>query len=153
MGEAGFTPPPAGLMRLFQERTRVVYATGGRDLPNRAKDERARDSLATMCVAGVARVPQPRLDHWVPDGRGLDKALQALDTPVSLPEDHGKCIDALSRDIDGKLDAVVEAIERKQFERAVNELVGIDEVYGGLAAPRSVEIAHRLERAVQSRPD
>lgn len=153
MGEAGFTPPPADLMRLFQERTRVVYATGGRDLPNRAKDERARGSLATMCVAGVSRVPQPRLDHWVPDGRGLDKVLQAIDTPVSLPEGHAKCMDALSRDIDGKLDAVVQAIEGKEFERAVDELVGVDEVYGGLAAPRSVDIARRLERAIQPQPD
>lgn len=153
MGEAGFTPPPLELMRLFQQRTRVVYATGGRDLPNRGKDQRARDSLAMMCVAGVSRVPQPRLDHWVPDGRGLDKALQAIDTPVSLPQGHAQCMDALSRDIDGKLDAVVEAIERKQLERAVEGLVEIDEVYGGLAAPRSVEIAQRLERAVQSQPD
>ncbi|WP_372014973.1 alpha/beta hydrolase [Pseudoxanthomonas sp. 10H] len=148
IGTAGFTPPEASLMSLFQTRSRIVYATGDRDLPNRAKDERTRRSFEALCVAGVVQVSQPRLDHWVPDGRGLRKALVALQSPSLAEATEGACRQGLAQRVEQELAGVESLVAQGRAEDARARLVAIDAMYGGLAAPRSVELARRLEGPV-----
>lgn len=152
LGTAGFTPPRRSLMRQFQTSTRVVFSTGERDLPNRAKDARARDSLGAFCVAGLFPVVQARLDHWVPSGRGFARALEALETPVDPAASHPACIDRLDRSIQAELAATEAHIERGDVSAARQALIALDALYGGLAAPASVELARRIEAASAGTP-
>ena len=61
-------------MRRYQSHSRIVFATGQNDLPNRAQDEDTRASFVDYCVIGGRTHLQRRLDHWIPDRRGFATA-------------------------------------------------------------------------------
>lgn len=147
IGTAGFTPPARSLMWHFQMSTRIVFSTGERDLPNRGKDARARASLGDFCVTGMLPVLQARLDHWVPSGRGFAKALDALETRVDPSASDPECLARLERRIEGALAATKADIERGDVDVARQALIALDALYGGLAAPDSVELARRIDGA------
>lgn len=144
-------PPPAlELMARFQENTRVVMVSGNVDLPNRRNDAEAREGLRALCVAGERGFAPARLDHWVPDGRAFARALEMLETPVAVdPAAQADCRRRLAADIAGELDAAKAEADRADWQPAVDRLVALDDRYGGLAAPRSVELA----RAIMARRD
>lgn len=152
IGTAGFTPPERALMRQFQMSTRIVFSTGERDLPNRAKDARVRASLGDFCVAGLLPVVQTRLDHWVPSGRGFARALDALETPVDPSVSDPACLARLQQRIDGALVTANADIERGDVYAARQALIALDALYGGLAAPASVELARRIDLAPAGPP-
>jgi len=62
-GEDDVVPPHADRMQRFREETRVVFATGGSDLPNMVRDRRTRESFSAFCVAGVETISLPRTGH------------------------------------------------------------------------------------------
>lgn len=140
-GESGFTLPSAPLSRELQQRTRFVFSTGGNDSPNRAKDARTRKDLEALCMQGIRLVPQNGVEHWVPDGRGFARALTQLEMPVPQHADAVACADALGRSIQAQLDAVAKKVEDDELDEAGRVLAQLDAHYGGLAAPRSVELS------------
>lgn len=140
-GESGFTLPSTALSRELQQHTRFVFSTGGNDSPNRAKDARTRKDLEALCMQGIRLVPQNGVEHWVPDGRGFGRALKQLEMPVSQRADAGACAGALDQSIQAQLDAVAAKVGSGELDEAGRLLARLDAHYGGLAAPRSVELA------------
>jgi pimeloyl-ACP methyl ester carboxylesterase len=154
IGTASFVPPSRGLMRLFQRRTRIVYATGSQDLPNRTKDARAKASFADFCVQGVEEASPSRTGHWIPEDREMRRVLSLLEKPVA--ED-----DAASSECDARLEAAIRArLDEVQSlrvagrdEDARTKLAEVDGLYGGLATPDSLRLAEALYPALRSPAD
>jgi pimeloyl-ACP methyl ester carboxylesterase len=137
--------PPQDLFTLFQAQTHVVYITGERDSDHLADDARSIRSLHEWCVANVDEAVQPHVLHEI----ALPGALsQALDTLVARgPAESAKlarCRAALAAGLDARLREVEELIGKGATHEAAVRLRQIDERFGGLAAPRSVELAGRL---------
>ena len=143
-GESGFTLPSAEFSRMLQQRMRFVFSTGGDDSVNRAKDARTRRNLEALCMQGVRVVPQSGVEHWVPDGRGFNRVVGELDRPVQGSAEATACNERLRRDIDSGLDRVAEKIASAQLQEAGLLLGQLDTQYGGLAAPRSVELSRSI---------
>jgi pimeloyl-ACP methyl ester carboxylesterase len=145
IGTAGFVPPDRERMRLFQRRLRIVYATGSQDLPNRTKDARTKASFADFCVRGVVDASPARTGHWVPEDRDMTRVLRLLEQPVDGAE-------AASAECEAKLDGAIRARVGEaeslhaagRDEDARAKLAGLDELYGGLAAPGSLRLAEAL---------
>ena len=150
LGEDGLVPPPAELMELFQTRTRLVFATGDRDRINIASDARARESLEPYCVAGVSVSRVPRTEHWVPEGRALTKALDALEEKVAPTAEHAACREALLAKIGAELDRAEGLIETGDLDGAGKVLQALDDRYGGMGSPRLERISHWLDDAVEA---
>lgn len=149
LGTAGFVPPSGDLMALLQKRTRIVFATGTLDLPNRAKDARTRASFEEFCVQGVLVSSSAHGGHWPPEGRGMDKVLRALKRPVVASTDAAQCLGKLQDGIQSRLARVREARDAGRLDEARKMLAAIDDLYGGLAAPESQRLAESLDPALR----
>ena len=144
IGTAGFVPPSRELMQLFQHHTRIVFATGTQDLPNRTKDARTHASFADFCVRGVRDISPSRTGHWVPEDRVMSRVLDALEEPVKDAAAFAGCDRALESGIRARLDEVQRLQASGRTEDARDKLAGLDELYGGLAAPDSLRLAEAL---------
>jgi pimeloyl-ACP methyl ester carboxylesterase len=146
VGTAGFVLPSAELTRVLQRQTRFVFSTGSRDLPNRAKDSRTRDSMSAACFARIRTVPQPQLAHWVPSGRNFQAALEALESPIKTEDAQQEACEArLGSDKRMSIAKIRRALDEGKREDAVKWLLEVDARYGGLAYPESVQLSHELE--------
>lgn len=143
IGKDGLVPPAAPLMRRFQRHSRVVFATGSSDLPNRNLDRITRASLSAYCVANVHTVV-PRIGHWVPDRRGLGRALDALESAPVADAGTDACIQRLEADAEAGLATVDALLADGKAEEAGERLGALEDRFGGLLAPRSVELATRI---------
>ena len=137
--------PPQDLFTLFQARTHVVYITGERDSDHLADDARSIRSLHEWCVANVDEAVQPHVLHEIALPGALSQALGTLVArgPVESPK-LARCRAALAAALDARLREVEELIGKGAAHEAAARLRQIDERFGGLAAPRSVELAGRL---------
>lgn len=147
-GEPPLWPPLREFMEAFQERTRVVLVTGTQDLPNRVRDARTIESLRDYCVRHVAEVGVSRLGHWLPDRRGLARALDALESGADARPVPPGCDARLQRRVDGLLDRVAALLAAGHADRAGVLLGEAEDRFGGLTAQRSVELSHRIARAL-----
>lgn len=144
IGEQGTALPEAHLFLRFQRQMKLVYATGAEDESALALDSASRGSMAHWCVANIAVREEPRVGHDPASPYVLDWAIQALDAspkPDSAP--LAKCRAARAEAVSGALDQAEAAIGEKQTADAKREILEIDLRYGGLAAPRSIELADR----------
>jgi pimeloyl-ACP methyl ester carboxylesterase len=145
IGTAGFVPPSRDLMRRFQRRMRIVFATGTQDLPNRTKDARTKASFADFCVRGVEDASPPRTGHWVPEDREMTRVLRLLEDPVLNEDDaNAACDDRLDAAIRGVLGEVESLQAAGRDGDAREKLAELDALYGGLAAPESPLLAESL---------
>ncbi|MBK8284554.1 MAG: hypothetical protein IPK97_06510 [Ahniella sp.] len=145
--ENGTVVPPRDIFRKFQSTMRIVHATGIHDLPNRRHEERTRASMASFCVAHLFRHIQQRTEHWIPNRRGFARALEDLETPRDPPASQAACLAALDAEVSLKLQAVRDALASERLDEAGELLAKIDQRYGGLAAPESIELAQALAKA------
>jgi predicted esterase len=137
--------PPQDLLALFQSQTRLVYITGERDPEHLADDAQSIRSLHKWCVVNVEEAVQPRVQHEIALPGALSQALASL--AAQRPAESGKlasCRAALAADLAARLREVEELLDRGATREAADRLKHIDERFGGLAAPRSVELAGRL---------
>lgn len=142
-GERGIYIPPRELFQEFQ-RTRLVYATGGKDERNLEDDAVSRASMKSRCVLDIEVLVAPRLGHQPLDPGSLARALAALDRPSELDADAlGRCNARLEQEIATRLGEAAAAIERGDREGARGRLEVIDARYGGLAAPAILELEAR----------
>ncbi len=142
VGQSRLPPPPSELMQRFRRQTRVVMVSGAIDMANRRNDALARDTLQSLCATNVQTIVPARLDHWVPDGRVLAKALDRLEAPAAAPD--AACEARLQAQIDGELAQAAADADAGRDAEATARLLAIDDRWGGLAAPASVELARRL---------
>lgn len=143
-GKDGNYKPPAELFRAFQ-RSRLVFVTGDQDADHLRQDDRSRDSLRDSCVLNVESQVALRRGHRPVDAFALDHALEALEArrPVDADELE-RCNARLQAAVAAELTRAEAAIARGEREAARAQLEAINARFGGLAAPRIIELADRL---------
>jgi len=144
IGTADVPLPPAELFRRFQDSMRLVYVTGERDDAHLIDDMHSRQSLEKWCVFDVVTETEPRKGHELADASAFSRSLDAL---LKRAETHpNRLVDCRAR-IDEELTAQLKQVEdsfaRGEPSTARRLLGKLDAHYGGLAAPRSVELAGR----------
>jgi len=143
---AAIPPGPAELFRQFQDGTRLVYLTGENDGFHLEADKRSRRSLPEFCVFDVETRNVPWVGHELAGPPALDPALDALATPT--PGDAARlaaCRASLDQTISAQLNQVEALAAAGKRTDAQGLLDTIDAQYGGLAAPRSLDLAARID--------
>jgi pimeloyl-ACP methyl ester carboxylesterase len=136
--------PPADLFRRFQESTRLVYVTGERDEVNLIGDMQSRRSLEKWCVFDVVTETEPHKEHEVADASAFSRSLDALLSPRQTnPGKLADCRAQVDQELSKQLEQVESAFAHGESSTAKKLLARIDVRYGGLAAPRSVDLASR----------
>ena len=142
IGTADVPLPPAALFRSFQESIRLVYLTGERDEENLARDMYSRRSLNEWCVFDLVTQTEARTAHELADAAGFGRSLEALLGPrKSLPDKLAECRTRIDQELSTELQQVESAFGRGESKLAKQLLTKVDVRYGGLAAPRSIELA------------
>jgi predicted esterase len=145
IGTEVFPLPAAQLFARFQESTRLVYVTGEHDEINVALAARSLESMRKWCVFDVESQTTAGVGHEVANRAALSRALQALGS--HLRPDAGKlavCRVQVEADLNRQLAQVAAFIEAGQAASARKLLTEVDQRFGGLAAPRSVELQSQL---------
>jgi pimeloyl-ACP methyl ester carboxylesterase len=136
--------PPRDLFLQFQGSTRLVYVTGDEDNLNRALDAQSMRSMRQWCVFNVDSQTVYRTGHSAAPAAALSEALQTLFKPASA--DAAK-LAACRADIESQMAATLDHVESLfaggKREEAQKKLREADARFGGLAAPRSTELAQR----------
>ncbi len=144
VGTADVPLPPADLFHRFQESTRLVYVTGERDEAHLIDDMQSRRSLEKWCVFDVVTEAEPRKEHEVADASAFSRSLDALLSPRQThPGKLAECRARVDQLLSVQFERVESAFARGESNSARELLVKIDVRYGGLAAPRSVDLASR----------
>jgi predicted esterase len=144
-GTAGISLPAKELFELVQERSRFVFATGERDSMVLATDVQTRHSAVALCVQNLDVQTMSGAGHALLGGRELSQGLQALQEPRPLDAERlAKCRSGLQAEIENGLAEVERLLAQGQTKQAGERLSQLDDHYGGLAAPRSVELARRM---------
>jgi pimeloyl-ACP methyl ester carboxylesterase len=145
LGDASAEPPiplpPRALFYQFQSGTRLTYITGERDVDRVEEDRLSARSMRQWCVFNAENIVEPLLDHVVAQPAALDRALGNLDAGIRPDAERlARCRSNIDAEIDQKfrnVDALLAAGQRAAAERLLDK---IDQNYGGLAAPRSVQL-------------
>ncbi|HLK26294.1 MAG TPA: PHB depolymerase family esterase [Caulobacteraceae bacterium] len=133
--------PPADLMRQVQERSRLIYVTGAEDSAVLADDAASQASLRAVCMFNLEALPQPGMGHDLAPAPALERALTLLDQPAAPdPKRLADCREAVAEAIAAKLGAVESLLAAGQRRKALSQIVDVDRRWGGLAAPRSVQL-------------
>ena len=144
IGSADVPLPPRDLFERFQSSTRLVYLTGARDESHIADDAVSAQSMRHWCVQSVETFTTLMAGHEVADGAALSRALVSLAT--AAPPDAGRlarCRSGLETELSRSFERVEAAFARGRSGEAEQLLRKLDERFGGLAAPRSVELARK----------
>jgi pimeloyl-ACP methyl ester carboxylesterase len=144
IGSVDVPLPPADLFRRFQESSRLVYLTGERDETNVGSEMLSRRSLTGWCMWNVVSVPEHRAGHELADDSTFGRSLEALlAAPQAQPQKLAECRARIDKDLDVQLAAAEVALARGDSSSAKRQLSKIDDRFGGLAAPRSTDLASR----------
>jgi predicted esterase len=138
--------PSRDLLQRFQT-SRFVFTTGDGDSDERIRttDTASQHSLRQWCNFRVERQTIPHTGHTVADGSALSIALERLEGVE--PADARKieeCNAGIERDLKDAFDRVEALMARGDMKRARDALDELDGRYGGLAAPKSLELSQRL---------
>lgn len=145
IGTAEVPLPAPDLFRQFQESMRLVYITGQYDAPNIEKDEISRASLRDWCAFDIVTRPFPFAGHELAGTRDFEPALIALEnhTPAN-PKMLSACREHKSTNLAEKLQQIGALMEAGKGPAARKLLEELDAHFGGLAAPKSVELATQM---------
>ncbi|MGH8145621.1 MAG: hypothetical protein ACREPY_04745 [Rhodanobacteraceae bacterium] len=142
--------PPSGLLHRFQQTTRIVSLTGNRDYIRQAMAARTRESLQRWCVFDRDSVTMPFVGHALAGADAFDRALDAL--AHTEPPDATRlagCRAHNTRALDVRLAQVQASLGQGKWDKARKLLDGVDAQFGGLAAPRSVDLMRKLDFRVK----
>jgi predicted esterase len=143
IGDTQIAIPRSDLFRQFRERTHVVYLTGKNDPEHLDQDTRSMRSLREWCVAHVDDISIPFAGHETADAVSFNRALTTLENTALT--DSSTCMKRIEDDISAQLHSVETSIARGDDASAKKTLEKIDARFGGLAAPRSVELMQTIE--------
>lgn len=134
--------PPRDLFLRFQSSTRLVYDTGELDAVNLGTDAGSARSMSDWCVFDVETNEIPNADHeWMSAaafGRALDR-LRVRNPPA--PARLEACRAHVQAQLQQELDRAESLITAGRHADARKLLLEIDSRYGGLAAPRILDLA------------
>lgn len=134
--------PPRSLFMQFQSSSRLVYVTGERDDFHLAGDASSSQSMRKLCIFDVETTEIPGAGHEVMSSQAFGMALDLLLHPV--PPDQGRlgaCRAHIQSQIEQKLTLAASLISKGRHAAARKLLLETDERYGGLAAPRILQLA------------
>jgi predicted esterase len=145
IGTAEVPLPAPELMRQFQESTRLVYLTGQYDAPNIKGDELSRASLRDWCVSDIVVERFTLAGHELSKRKDFEPALTALENHSAPgPKLLASCREYKNKELEERLQEIHDLWDRGKHQAAVSRLEQVDARFGGLAAPRSVELASEM---------
>lgn len=134
--------PPRDLLLRFQSSSRLVYVSGESDTVNLASDASSSQSMRDRCVFDVETQEMPNAGHELMSSEALRQALDRLLRPASPdPARLAACRSRMAAELEEKLDRAQTLIRREDRAAARKLLMQIDQNYGGLAAPRILQLA------------
>jgi len=134
--------PPRDLFLRFQSSTHLLYVTGDRDTLRLDTDAGSLASMRKWCVFGADAQDTFGVGHELMSSAVLERALERLTSPVHPdPARLTACRAAREHELQGELGQAAWLISSAQRSKAHRLLLQIDAQFGGLAAPRSVELA------------
>jgi dienelactone hydrolase len=137
--------PPGELLWRFQSSTRLVYLTGERDTAHSIDDQMSLRSLHQWCVSSAESYVLPRLEHEVAPPEALARALGTLlEGAPPDPARLASCRSKIEAELAARLQEVESLTTNGKRAEAEKLLKKVDERFGGLAAPRSVELDGKL---------
>ena len=145
IGAPGVPAPPKDVLEAFQATTHLIYMTGSVDEAAQAADEDSRRSMRSWCVFNFEVQDVSGMGHDLAPPAALARALQALETPMRPdPAKLASCRASLENELTAGLERVAALIASGKRGDARKGLADMDTRYGGLAAPRSIDLAERL---------
>jgi predicted esterase len=145
IGDAQMPLPPPDLFSRFQEMTRIVYVSGKDDAVNVDKDAASSESMLEWCVFDWYAERSPWTGHEVAGPTVLGRALDMLDKHAQPNLARlTKCRLHIDQKLGKEIDQANELLAAGNVDGARRLLDKIDTRYGGLAAPRSVDLAARI---------
>ena len=143
IGDSATPLPPKDLFLRFQTSTRVVYITGQEDTERLAMAARSSHSMHEWCVFNVdSEIAWG--GHEIAAPAPLSAALRKLLNPVTT--DPGKlaaCTATIEGKLTSQLDQAESLVKTGRHAEAQKLLHQIDSRFGGLAAPRTVDLAQQ----------
>lgn len=136
--------PSKDLLFRFQESSRIVYVTGARDFAHLSMDAASSRSMLKQCVYGIDVRSTPGLSHEIADSRALSEALKSLLSDV--PPEPGRlaaCRAAVWQELEKKLKKVETLLASGRRSAARALILEIDSSFGGLGAPRIIDLARQ----------
>jgi predicted esterase len=150
IGNARIALPSKELFLQFQNSTRLIYVTGEEDLGHLGMAAVSIRSMQEWCVSNVDTEVTPRAGHELADSAALSRALNPLLNPVKRdPDKLAACKSAIEAEMTAKLRQVQSLIAGGKPDDAHKLLMEIDRHFGGLAAPRSVELESTLNQSIR----
>jgi pimeloyl-ACP methyl ester carboxylesterase len=145
IGDAQAPLPSPELFSRFQEKTRIVYITGQNDAGNVEKDSASEQSLLEWCVFDWYAERSPWMGHEVAAPVALGRALDMLDRHAEPNAAKlNTCRLRVSQELEKAIAQTNDLLAAGNADGARKSLNKIDARFGGLAAPRSVDLAARL---------
>jgi dienelactone hydrolase len=142
IGDSQIPIPPKDLFLQFQS-THLVYVTGEGDTARLNDDLASAHSMKKWCVFDVQSHVVRSGGHEVADSTALAWALSALLHDARPdPNKLDACRLAIEEALNLEMQALDSLVAAGHDDEAQKLLLKIDRHFGGLAAPRSVELAH-----------
>ncbi|MDE2261963.1 MAG: hypothetical protein KGL45_05535 [Gammaproteobacteria bacterium] len=141
--------PRQDLFQRFRGTSHLVYVTGELDTTNLGGDAGSSQSMQDWCVFEVETHETTGAGHELMSAAAFGRALERLLSPAPAdPARLGACRSRVQQELGEKL-ARAEALVAESRRAAARQLLlEIDERYGGLAAPRILDLARRCECGV-----
>jgi len=145
IGDAQAPLPSPELFSRFQEMTRIVYISGQNDAVNVEKDAASVRSLLEWCVFDWYAERSPWVGHEVAGPAVLGRALDMLDKHAEPNLTKlNNCRVRINQELEKTIAQASDLLAAGNADGARRSLNKIDTRYGGLAAPRSVDLAARI---------
>jgi pimeloyl-ACP methyl ester carboxylesterase len=146
IGDAQTPLPPPELFSRFQETTRIVYISGQNDAINVEKDAASKRSMLEWCAFDSYVERSPWVEHEVAGSAALDRVLVMLDKHAKPNWTRlNNCRSRINQELAKQIDQASDLLAAGNVDGTRRLLNKIDARYGGLAAPRSVDLAARID--------
>jgi len=153
IGDALIPLPKKELFQRFQTSSQLVYLTGDDDEIHLAMDVVSRKSMRDWCVSKIDVEEIARAGHDVAMPAALSRALEVLDTPPPPSASETlECRSKIDSELSNQFRMLDETIRGGDRAAARALLKSIDERFGGLAAPQSVQMDDELLQQEGSPP-
>jgi pimeloyl-ACP methyl ester carboxylesterase len=144
IGSAEIPLPPRDLFYQFQSGSRLVYLTGSEDQPRQEMELESSVSMRFWCVFDIDRETITGAGHDLAGTEPLARGLKALERHAPAdPARLAACRESVEKPMSAQLDQAERLIAAGKREDARRLLGRVDGRFGGLAAPRSVDLAAR----------